>query len=183
MNKHRNSQKRQYRIGASYFITANTYKRYPYFYNDYLSELFIEQLILCQKLKKFELQGYKVNPDHIHILLQPGEHSSYSEIMHSVKRNFSINANKVILNEEIFCSNDEHANTPYSKFNQRLLLYRHIFNNNPDTRFIPRFKWQKSFHYHRIENNADFFAHIQYLKKQWIKHRLKENKWLWINNT
>jgi hypothetical protein len=44
---HRNSQKRIYEEGASYFITTVTYDRYPYFQIPLLAELFINDLLFA----------------------------------------------------------------------------------------------------------------------------------------
>jgi len=41
---HRHSQKRFYGEGKIYFITTNTFKRFPYFKEDLFCELFIENL-------------------------------------------------------------------------------------------------------------------------------------------
>jgi hypothetical protein len=34
-----------------------------------------------------------------------------------------------------------------------------------------------------IRDDADFYRHVQYIKNQWIKHRLAENKWCYIDPT
>ena len=96
MKYHRNTPRRVYIEGGVYFITANTYKKYPYFENQIFCNLLIEELLLCKKIKEFELYGYKINPEHVHLLMQPGGKYTFSSIMHFLKRNFSQNINKVI---------------------------------------------------------------------------------------
>jgi len=81
MNLHRNSQKRYYFENAIYFITTKTYKGYPYFNEDLFCEIFVEELFFCQKLKSFKIYGYKVNPDHVHLLIKPHIKHNYSKIM------------------------------------------------------------------------------------------------------
>ena len=71
MGRHRNSQKRIYIPGATYFITTVTYGRYPYFEEEIFRELFVDELLFCSELKSFSLYGYAVMPDHAHVLLRP----------------------------------------------------------------------------------------------------------------
>ena len=54
------------------------------------------KIVVCRNLKGFILYGYKINPDHIHLLIRPGERNNYSEIMRSLKTNFSRNMNRVM---------------------------------------------------------------------------------------
>jgi REP element-mobilizing transposase RayT len=97
MQLHRNSQKRIIHKDLIYFVTTNTKHRYPYFKNEILCELFIEELKLVKELKKFLLFGFCIMPDHIHLLLRPDlEVASISEIMRSLKTNFSRNVNKIV---------------------------------------------------------------------------------------
>jgi REP element-mobilizing transposase RayT len=96
MELDKNSPKRYYEPNCSVFITTSTYKRYPYFEEDIFCELFIEELNFCQKLKNFQIEAYKINPEHIHLLITPGERYNYSEIMGSLKRNFSRDYNDLI---------------------------------------------------------------------------------------
>jgi REP element-mobilizing transposase RayT len=96
MRLHRNSQKRIYIDDGVYFVTTNTYLSYPYFENDILCELLVEEIMLCREMKKFKLFGYKINPEHVHILMQPDIKFNISKIMHSIKINFSRDANKLL---------------------------------------------------------------------------------------
>ena len=85
---HRNSQKRYYIDNAIYFITTNTFKGYPYFKIDVLGELFVYEIETYKQINEFEIYGYKINPEHIHLLIQPYGQCNYSGIMHLIKRNF-----------------------------------------------------------------------------------------------
>ena len=112
---HRNSQKRFYVPGASYFITALTYKRYPYFEEDVLCDLFADSLMFCGIVKGFYLHGFSIMPDHVHLLIQPAhlkesddsnrrflsdrrflDGVNISGIMGSLKRNFSRDCDSVM---------------------------------------------------------------------------------------
>jgi hypothetical protein len=46
---------------------------------------------------------------------------------------------------------------------------------------FPKFKWQSSFHDHIIRDRKDFVHHLAYIRRQWLKHKLLENKYCFIN--
>ncbi|HNW30463.1 MAG TPA: transposase [Spirochaetota bacterium] len=77
---HKNSPKRYYIDNAIYFITTVTYDRYPWFKEDLLCRLFIDDLELCAAIKNFTIIGYKINPEHVHLMIQPKEKHDFSEI-------------------------------------------------------------------------------------------------------
>ena len=93
---HRNSQKRYYIPGATYFITTVTRGRYPYFEDDILRDVIIHNLYLCMYLKKFMINGYAIMPDHVHVLIRPKGGFSHSEIMHNLKRVTSLHINQIM---------------------------------------------------------------------------------------
>ena len=74
-----------------YFVTTITGGRLPYFAEDIFCDLFTEELFFTKSMYNFDLFGYKINYDHIHLLLRPNDVSSISKIMGSTKRNFSKN--------------------------------------------------------------------------------------------
>jgi len=175
---HRNSQKRYYIDGAIYFITTNTYCRFPYFLEDILCELFIEELKLCKRLKKFQLYGYKINPDHIHLLIKPNIEFNFSKIIKSLKENFSRDANKLISFSKKIRIPEYTSDTSTCRLCIREFIRKKYYKI--DIHNLPQFKWQKSFHYHIINNHIDFMNHMEYIKYQWIKHGLNKNKWCWV---
>ncbi|MFC1596190.1 transposase [Candidatus Margulisiibacteriota bacterium] len=188
MKKHKDSQCRYYKKNGYYFITVCTYAKYAYFDNDVLCELFVEEMNICKRLKSFDILGYKINPDHVHLMLStPGE-CNYSEIMRSLKTNFARNANRIMGYNRITmeperesCMKarsrdlafiDEHMDNVYT-------MHRTFIENHGNYHQIPKFKWQKSFHDHviRVMNPHDYQNHIKYIRNQWLKHNLPENKW------
>ena len=183
MKLHRNSQKRYYIDGVVYFITIGTHNRYPYFDIDLLCKLFVYELNVCQKLKKFDIHAYKINPEHIHLLIQPGGKYNYSQIVHSLKRNFTRNVNYVIGYDFLSsCLKARLINLAFGKHYESLIEMRNIFKNEHHLNHpIPRFKWQSSFHDHIIRDKHDYYRHLKYIENQWIHHKLKENKWCYIN--
>ena len=80
---HRNSQQRILTEESIYFITTNTHNSYPYFKDFKLCDVLKADIHLTQQLKNFILFSYKINPDHIHILLKPSNKENVSEILRS----------------------------------------------------------------------------------------------------
>ena len=96
--RHRNSQKRIYGEGYLCFITTVTDGRVRYFENPILAELCIREIWFVQALKKCELFGYAVLPEHVHLMITPAENANYSEIMGTLKRNVARDINDLTAN-------------------------------------------------------------------------------------
>lgn len=196
---HRNSQKRIYLNGCVYFITTNTHRRFPYFAEPLLCELFIADLHLAQSLKKFILHGYVILPDHVHLLIEPASLANISAIMHNIKRNFSHNANVmmgVIHLEDmpLHIEGDDNYrrlrknSPPYYQqlpnWNVLEKLRRDFLVKYPHPILeFPMFKWQKSFHDHIIRSDKDYLRHVQYIRNNPFKHGIirqgETYPWTW----
>jgi len=181
---HRNSQKRFQIPSHVYFLTVKTHQGFPYSQEKVLCELFMEELRLCQELKKFELFAFCLNLDHFHLLLRPGVMANISEIMHFLKRNFSRDANKIILgfdyNEgDIPKCRRSNGIDKYDRIgddmDRRLRIYRFKFLQKHPSNSFPQFKWQKSFHDHIIRGDKDFEKHFDYTVHNFRKHNLPED--------
>lgn len=94
--EYRDFQKRQYQQNKTYFVTFVVQNRINFFKEKLFCELFIAELKLIKELKKFKLHAFVVNPDHVHLLLTPSDKYNISQIMQSLKRNFSRDVNKII---------------------------------------------------------------------------------------
>lgn len=177
---HRNSQKRYYIANAIYFITTNTFKDSPYFEIDVLSELFVGEMKICQQIQKFKLLGYKINPEHIHLLIQPYGKYNYSYVMNSLKTNFARDANRVLGYSPLKARSRDLAFGHDHKFELLQKLRNQFIKQYGTHHNIPKFKWQSSFYDHIIHDDLDYFQHLKYIQNQWIKHKLSSNKWCWV---
>ena len=81
--------RRYYFPGQIVFITQIVKDRKPVFNNPVMVELLYETLINVQKLHPFLLLAYVFLPEHFHLLIQPTGQSNFSQIMHSLKFNFT----------------------------------------------------------------------------------------------
>jgi putative transposase len=80
---------RYYIPGAAVFITQVVQDRQPVFRDPQTVELLRVTLRMVRSLHPFNMLAYVFLPDHFHILIQPTGESNFSQIMHSLKPNFT----------------------------------------------------------------------------------------------
>jgi putative transposase len=81
--------RRYYYPGQIVFITQIVKDRKTVFDNPDMVELLKETLANVQKLHSYTMLAYVFLPDHFHLLIQPTGQSNFSQIMHSLKFNFT----------------------------------------------------------------------------------------------
>lgn len=157
---------------ATYFVTTATKDRIEYFKSETLAELFVKELSFCKRLKRFELYAFIILPDHIHLLIKPGK-ANISEIMRSLKANFSRNVNKMfsvgaVTSPHLQRDDKNKLTSPHLRNgnNGRELTSQHLLVNG--------FYWQKSFHDHYIRNKRDFDNHFKYTIYNYIHHGIDD---------
>ena len=84
MNVHR-----YYIPNAIVFITQVVDQRMPVFHNEVAVALLRTTLHKVIELHPFVMLGYVFLPDHFHLLIRPTGDSNFSQIMHSLKPNFT----------------------------------------------------------------------------------------------
>jgi REP element-mobilizing transposase RayT len=136
---HRNSQKRIYVQNCVYFVTTCTFERYPYFLENIFCELLIEEIKFCKELMGFNLIGYKINPEHIHLMFAPGKKYNVSKIMQFIKRNFSQNINKIIKSNYVSNKRRQCALSPFKCFDKKIENLKCKYNDQINNR--KPFKW------------------------------------------
>lgn len=88
--------RRYYIPGAAVFITQVVEYREPVFRNPQAVSLLRKILHNVQDLHPFIMLGYVFLFDHFHLLIQPTGKSNFSDIMHSLKPNFTKEYKKMI---------------------------------------------------------------------------------------
>jgi len=183
---HRNSQKRIYLPGAAYFITTLTRGRYPYFTDEVLRRMMVDQIHFAQTKLDFSMYGYAIMPDHVHLLIQPGKACNYSKIMQFLKRHFTRNANYILGYDRISPEGaigqsrlrGETIPSP-EIFIALLRTYRAAYTvSHSDRSPHPPFRWHKSFHDHIIRDERDFRNHLRYISRQREKHGAPGCVWI-----
>jgi putative transposase len=87
--------RRHYVPDAIVFITGVTRHRTPYFASESHLDLFWDTLRRVQDIHPFHLLAYVILPDHFHWLMQVEDESgNFSRVLHSVKRNCTLNFKK-----------------------------------------------------------------------------------------
>jgi len=87
--------KRIYVPDAIYFVTAVTKNRQPLFKTEQNIQLLRQTLHQVKELYPFDMRGYGFLPDHFHLLFHATGETAVTQILHSTKRNFTINYKKV----------------------------------------------------------------------------------------
>lgn len=161
---------------AAYMLTICTNYRYPFFKEDIFCNIFLDILSDFQEKKSYNVIGYKINPEHIHIILKPFGEYNISQIMQSVKRISSCNINQLIFFGR---KENKYENLEWTP---ALIQYRKQFlrKYNYEPNNYPVFKWLKSFDDGLIKETSHLMNSRKYLKKQMSKHSLKENKFLFV---
>ena len=80
---------RYYIPGTAVFITQVVQNRQPVFRDPQMVELLRSILRTVKELHPFKVLAYVFLPEHFHILIQPTGESNFSQIMHSLKPNFT----------------------------------------------------------------------------------------------
>ena len=80
---------RYYIPGTAVFITQVVQDRQPVFRDPQIVELLRSTLRTVKELHPFTMLAYVFLPEHFHILIQPTGESNFSQIMHSLKPNFT----------------------------------------------------------------------------------------------
>jgi REP element-mobilizing transposase RayT len=203
-------RKKRWRIHGDlfvYFITFVTGHRYPYFQVSSFADVLEEDILFSQYLYRFQLYGYVILHDHVHLMIQPRDHHSYPEIIATIKRNATRDINALARGLPFIRTEAEQAARPfdltlkrnfwlthdryphiteeaYYSHYARLSLVRDIYNSGRTLRAYTGFRWQSSFHDHVMRDERDYYTHLRYLWRNPVKHGLTASppdwKYLWV---
>ena len=73
--------KRCYGEGHLHFVTFSCYRRLPLLKSKIAREIFVEELGKVREEMEFQLIGYVVMPEHVHLLLSEPERGTPSTVM------------------------------------------------------------------------------------------------------
>lgn len=74
---------------STYFLTTSTSNRKMLLQSTSFAELFIECLLRHRDQHRFDLHAFVVMPDHVHLLLTPGDEVTLERTVQFVKGTFS----------------------------------------------------------------------------------------------
>ncbi len=166
--RHRSSQKRIYVERAEYFVTSVTHDRYPYFSIPIFADLFVLDLSFGRTINWYQLFGYAVLPEHVHLLFQPLGKANYSDVMGSLKRNVARDINDLVrgrsfvrnlvgdddsnrrLRRNFYLTAEKKPHLPYTLYEDHFsrldALCQRFAQTHTQSLDLPGFRWQKSFH-------------------------------------
>ena len=70
---------------GAYFLTTHTWQRRQIFKQDAPAKIVTDQLLNCRNRGFYKLHEFTLMPDHLHILLTPGETSTIEKCMQMIK--------------------------------------------------------------------------------------------------
>jgi putative transposase len=88
--------RRYYIPGSAVFITQVVQNREPIFRDPKNVTLLLDIFRKVKEFHPYSMPGYVFLPDHFHVILQPTGESNFSDIMHSLKPNFTKAYKKLI---------------------------------------------------------------------------------------
>jgi putative transposase len=76
---------RRVRQAGVYFVTTDTWQKHPLFINTALANIVVEQIVSCRDRGFYALHAFVLMPDHLHVLLTPGETTTVEKPMQMIK--------------------------------------------------------------------------------------------------
>jgi len=66
-------------------VTTDTWQKHPLFINSIVAKLVVEQIVSCRDRGFYKLHALVLMPDHLHVLLTPGETTTVEKAMQMIK--------------------------------------------------------------------------------------------------
>jgi putative transposase len=76
---------RRVRQAGVYFVTTDTWERHALFINTVLAGIVVEQIVLCRDRGFYKLHAFALMPEHLHVLLTPGDETTIEKAMQMIK--------------------------------------------------------------------------------------------------
>jgi putative transposase len=102
------------------------------------AELFLKTLLQYHQQRKFQLHGFAIMPDHVHLLITPGIDQSLAKCIQLIKGGYSFAA-RTLTQKEIWHSGyHEHRIRDFDDYSNQL---RYIANNPPAAKLGPHYRY------------------------------------------
>lgn len=166
-----------------YFVTTKTFGNRRIFVDDETCGLLVETMRLCKTKYCFKLFGYAILPDHVHLLIEPGNRFDISKIVHRIKGNFAYQY-LTAQNHKGSATRAGGGLATNEDHNISAARMKIILNRVADPLWVGEQKrrrirqnpvWQKSFYDHAIRNEKDFLEKLNYIHKNPLKHNLTDD--------
>jgi putative transposase len=135
----------------TYAITILTFQRHRHFQRTDNAELFITTLFQHRDKSRFQLHGFVVMPDHIHVLITPAINESTSKCVQYIKGSYSFAARQQSPGEIWHSGYHEHRIRSGDDF-QNHLVY---IGNNPARKQYQDYRHVHTKYFDRIDKIPD----------------------------
>ena len=174
--------------GKCYFITTNTYRHRKIFVDEKKVLLLLGCISHLERRGYLKLYAWVILLDHLHLLLEVTGRKNVSELMQSIKGNFSW-----MVNGGAEKMNDAHARKHELRIGKHeLRIGKHELRAG-NTYYLPAEQafqpaqrkhekiWQSSFYDHIIRDEQDFNNHLNYIQNNPVKHGYigRSEDWEW----
>src|SRR5258707_693805 len=89
---------RRVKQAGVYFVTTDTWQRRQLFLKPELAAILMDQLQDCRSREFFKLHAFAIMPDHLHLLMTPGEDKSLGKAVQMIKGGSSFRIRKTMNN-------------------------------------------------------------------------------------
>ena len=155
--------RRYYVPNAIVFITQVVDRRIPIFQQQPPLDLLLATLREVKRLHPFTMLGYVFLLEHFHLLLRPTGASNFSDIMHSLKPNFTKEYKKLV------------GVTGSMKFWQKG-FWDHLIRDEDDLRRHLDYIHYNPVH-HSLVEKPEAWVHSSY--RHWQQHNVYPQQWGW----
>ena len=111
---------------STYAITISTFQQHRHFQRTANAELFIATLFQHREKARFQLHGFVVMPDHVHVLITPAINESTAKCIQYIKGGYSFAARQHSAGTICHSGYHEHRIRDIEDFNNQL---QYIANN------------------------------------------------------
>ena len=151
----RNPLRRYYGRGDLHFITTSCYRRKPFLGTDHARDMFLKVLEQVRRLYRFDVIGFVVMPEHVHLLLSEPERANPSVVMQVLKKNVS---------DRLLGRKKKHSPSQSE-------LWKRPFG-------LRRF-WQRRFYDFNVFSEAKIVEKLRYMHRNPVKRGLVSAPELW----
>jgi putative transposase len=122
----------------TYAISISTFLQHRHFQAEANAELFIKTLLCYRQKGKFQLHGFAIMPDHVHLLITPASDQSLPKCIQLIKGGYSFAARTITPKEIWHISYHEHRIRDYEDYDNQL---RYIANNPPSAKLASDYRY------------------------------------------
>jgi putative transposase len=129
--------------GNTYAITISTFLHLRHFQNQAHAELFLNTLFRYREQKKFQLHGFAIMPEHVHLLITPAHDQPLPKCIQLIKGGYSFAARTLTEKEIWHTGYREHWVRDIVDYDNQL---RYIANNPPAGRLPADYPYVHTHH-------------------------------------